>query len=472
MCQSYVLARFRHTATTAVSLVLLGCFTLTIQAADRVTVPAPTVTGPIAWTQKPPNPEHGYTFNPTYLDLAAKGYVEEEFFIEGTANRYNTSARETTGSVVDSGHPYKTRIVVRRPTSAKKFNGTVLVEWTNVTGSRDLEMDWFQSADHFVRAGYAWIGVSAQRVGVNALKAWSPNRYASLDVTEGGKITNDDLSYDIMAATAMAVRGKANQDIMGGLKAERIIATGHSQSAGRLGLYVNTVYPLNPVFDGVMLHGGGGKIRGDVDVKVFKLQSETDVRGGPAGRQLDTDKVRTWEVAGTSHVDSQSEIHFTEIGKLDAGMPPGVSPAGTCDKPPFSQVPFHYVFNSAYDHFVVWIKTGTPPPSAPPIEFTTSDPPQIVRDEMGNALGGIRLAEIAVPTAVNTGQNGGTAFCRLYGSHIDFDKARIGTLYPTHKAYVAAVKDITEKNLKAGYILKPDAEATIAAAEKSDIGGR
>jgi hypothetical protein len=373
--------------------------------------------------------------------------------------------------VIDSGHAYKTRVVVRRPTSAKKFNGTAIVEWTNVTGSRDLEMDWFQSADHFVRAGYAWIGVSAQRVGVDALKKWSPERYASLDVTEGGKIMNDDLSYDIMVATAMVIRGKGNKDIMGGLKSDRVIATGHSQSAGRLGGYVNTIHPLNPVFDGVMLHGGGGKIRDDIDVKVFKLQSETDVRG-PAARQPDTDKLRTWEVAGTSHVDSQSQIHFTELAKLNAGLPAGSSTQGQCDKPPYSQVPFHYVFNAAFDHFVVWIKSGTPPPSAPPIEYTSATPPTIARDEMGNALGGIRFAEIAVPTAVNTGQNGGTNFCRLYGSHVDFDAARVSTMYPKHKAYVAAVREITEKNVKAGYILKVDGDATIATAEKSDIGGR
>jgi hypothetical protein len=459
------------------SLCLVAIVSASVFAADRVTVPAPTVTGPIALTAKAPDPAHGYPFNPTYLDLASKGYIEEEFFIEGTANRYKHDG-DATGSVIDSGHPYKTRVVVRRPVSAKKFNGTAIVEWTNVTGSRDLEMDWFQSADHFVRAGYAWIGVSAQRIGVNALKAWSPERYASLDVTEGGKITNDDLSYDIMVATAMVIRGKANgasgqssKDIMGGLKAERIIATGHSQSAGRLGGYINTIHPLNPVFDGVMLHGGGGKIRGDIDLKVFKLQSETDVRG-PAARQPDTDKLRTWEVAGTSHVDAQSQIHFTELAKLNAGLPPGASTAGTCDKPPYSQVPFHHVFNAAFDHFVVWIKSGTPPPSAPPIEYTNATPPAIARDEMGNALGGIRLAAIAIPTAVNTGVNGGTNFCRLYGSHIDFDKARVASLYPTHKAYVAAVKDITEKNVKAGYILKIDADATIAAAEKSDIGGR
>jgi hypothetical protein len=33
-----------------------------------------------------------------------------------------------------------------------------------------------------------------------------------------------------------------------------------------------------------------------------------------------------------------------------------------------------------------------------------------------------------------------------------------------------AVRDVTEKNLKAGYILRPEAEATITAAERSNIG--
>lgn len=455
---------------------LAAVASIAVFADDHATVPAPTITGPIAWTQQPPNPAHGYPFNSTFLDLKSQGYVEEEYFIEGTANRYKAE-RDAISSIVDSGHPYKTRIVVRRPATlnassggAKKFNGTVIVEWTNVTGSRDLEMDWFQSADHFVRAGYVWIGVSAQRVGVNALKAWSPDRYGSLDVTEGGKITNDDLSYDIMVATAMAVRGKANKDILGGLKPQRVIATGHSQSAGRLGVYVNTIHPLNPTFDGIMLHGTASKVRDGLNIKVFKLESETDVRAG--AHQEDTPWLRTWEVAGTSHVDSQSEIHFAEIARLNAGNPPGASTQGQCDKPPFSQVPFHYVFNSAFDHFVSWIKDGTPPPSAPAIEFTSGATPAIARDEMGNALGGIRLAEIAVPIAVNTGQNSGTNFCRLYGSHVDFDKARLATLYPNHKTYVSRVREITEANLKAGYLLKPDAEATIAAAEKSDIGSR
>ncbi len=453
-----------------VAIALLTSASIAFGATESVKVPIPTVTGPIAWTAQPPDASHGYTFNHTFLDLAKDGYVEEEFFIEGTANRYNTPA-DADGSVIDSGHPYKTRIVVRRPTSARKFNGTALVEWTNVTGSRDLEMDWFQSAEHFIRAGYAWIGVSAQRVGVDALKAWSPARYGSLDVTEGGKITNDALSYDIMAAVALAVRGKAKASVLGDLKAERVIATGHSQSAGRLAIYVNAVHPLNPVFDGVMLHGGGGKIRADLNVKVWKMLSETDVRG-PAARQPDTDKFRIWEVAGTSHVDSESARHFAEIARLNANAAANGAAAGQCGKPPYSQVPFRYVFDSSYDHFVHWIKDGTPPPTAPPITFSDGTPPAIARDPDGIALGGIRLAEEAVPTGVNTGQNTGPSFCRLYGSHVDFDQAKLASLYPTHKAYVDAVKTVTEKNLKAGYILKPDAEATIKAAERSEIGKR
>ena len=431
----------------------------------------PKATGPVVLTAKAPDASHGYVFNSSAIDLAARGYVEEEFFVEGTANRYSQPAG-TTGSISDTGHRYKTRIVVRRPASAEKFKGTALVEWTNVTGSRDLEMDWFQSAEHMVNSGYIWIGVSAQRIGVDALKAWSPSRYGSLDVTEGGIIKDDALSYDIMAGVALLARGKGT-DVLGGLKPSVIIATGHSQSAARLGGYVNSIHPLNPVFDGVVLHGGGAMIRTDLgNLKVWKMLSETDVRG-PAARQPDTDHFRTWEVAGTSHVDSQSQIHFAAIGRFNAPAPvANAAPAVPCDKPSYSQVPFNQVFSAAYDHMVSWIKDGTQPPSAPPIEFTAAMPPVIARDEDGNSLGGIRLAAHAVPTAQNTGQNSGPAFCRLNGSHIEFENARLDVLYPTHAAYLTKVREITAQNLKTGYILKPDADATIAAAEASAIGKR
>ena len=91
-------------------------------------VPNPTVIGPIPATAPPGDPSHNYPFFSTTVDLAAYDYVEEEFFLEGTANRYTTPPL-TTGSVIDSGHTYTARIIVRRPASSDDFNGTVLMEW-------------------------------------------------------------------------------------------------------------------------------------------------------------------------------------------------------------------------------------------------------------------------------------------------------------------------------------------------------
>ena len=61
-------------------------------------------------------------------------------------------------------------------------------------------------------------------------------------------------------------------------------------------------------------------------------------------------------------------------------------------------------------------------------------------------------------------------FCNLLGSYVPFTEARLDTLYPRHDAYVKAVKEATDRNLKAGFILKADAEATIEEAGKSKYG--
>ena len=448
----------------------------------------PAITGPIA-AKAPGDPNHDYPFYAAFQDLKSRGFVEEEFFIAGAANRYETP-EGATGKVIDGGHSYRTRVVVRRPADARRFNGTVLVEWNNVTSGHDQDIDWFQIHEHLMRSGYAWVGVTVQRVGVEALKVWSKDRYGSLDVSDGGTIQNDALSYDVFAAAGKAAR---TGGILGGLKPQRVFATGHSQSSARLTIYANSVHPLDPVFDAVILHGGGGKVRTDLKIKVWKLNSETDVViGQAAARQPDTDNFRAWEVAGNSHVDTQFVASRSKLRARD-GFPvaPGFAPgqragstappppaaaagANPCALPTFSDVPFHHVMAAAVDHLVVWVKDGKAPPAAPPIETTAAGPPGVIaRDADGNSRsGGIRLAGIAVPIAVNTGENTGPGFCWLYGSHVDFDQAKLAARYPSHAAYVSAVRAVTEKNVAAGYILKVDADATIAEAERSAIGKR
>ncbi len=263
--------------------------------------------------------------------MRTHNYIEEEFFFEGSANRYTTPPG-ATGAIVDGNHSYRSRLIVRRPRSASAFNGTAIIEWNNVTPGHDLDIDWLQSHDYWMRSGYVWVGVSAQRVGVEALKVWNARRYGSLDVTDGGTITNDDLSYDVFAQAAQAVRsagGRPGVDLLGGLRVQRLFATGHSQSATRLATYVNSVHPLAPIFDAVVVHGGGGRIRDDPGtVKVWKLLSETDVISSQAPlRQPDTASFRSWEVAGDSHVDQQFVASSRKLSARDGNpVAPGVTP--------------------------------------------------------------------------------------------------------------------------------------------------
>jgi hypothetical protein len=177
-------------------MMFIVLFSIALAETALAAVATPTVTGPVGSPGIPGAPAHNYIFFATNHDLAIHGYVEEEFFITGTATRFNTPA-QATGTIIDSNHPYKTRIVVRRPADARRFNGTVLVEWDNVTNNFDAENMWFFAWEHMIRDGYVWVGVSAQNAGITALKKFSEDRYGTLDTTHGGTVAGDALSFDI-----------------------------------------------------------------------------------------------------------------------------------------------------------------------------------------------------------------------------------------------------------------------------------
>jgi Alpha/beta hydrolase domain len=127
------------------------------------------------------------------FDIAAPSYVAEEFFVSGTATSYKpTAALGPDGgrSVTPSGTAeYTTRIVALTPADPARFNGTVLVEWLNVSGSIDAPAAWMMAHREILRAGYAYVAVSAQRAGVDggganllgfdlSLKSQDPARWA------------------------------------------------------------------------------------------------------------------------------------------------------------------------------------------------------------------------------------------------------------------------------------------------------
>jgi Alpha/beta hydrolase domain len=477
--RGHLLRALVHTGLPSIAIIVFVAVAFGARAAS---VPNPTVSGPIASPDIPGTPTHNFPFFASNHDLPTHGYVEEEFYSQGTANRYNTPAL-TTGTIIDSGHPYLTRMLVRRPADPKQFNGTVLVEWLNVTNGFDADNTWFFSWEHILKEGYAWVGVSAQEVGVARLQTWNPTRYGSLDVTQGGTITGDDLSYDIFSQAGQAVRSPMGVDPLGGLKARHVIAIGESQSAFRLATYINSVNPLANEYDGfLVLSTLGNLIRTDLSVPVWKILTEYDVENSEASvRQPDTMMFRTWEVAGSSHVDqhlrmSREPLELRDFSTSTTASSSEAILAPQCAIPSIgTRVPTHYVVGHAYDLLVRWIKNGTPPPSAPRIEITTfgapGTPSVIARDNLGLALGGIRLSELAVPTAENVGINSGPGACVRWGYSVTFDIATLDGLYPSHDGYVDQVVAVTHDNIRSQYIDAADGQRSILKAVYSNVGG-
>ena len=189
--------------------------------------------------------------------------------------------------------------------------------------------------------------------------------------------------------------------------------------------------------------------------------------GVSARRMPDSDYFRSWEVAATGHSSYISAVYRDPIVLRDFGAiqwPPD------CDKTPYSRTRSYYVINAQYDHLVRWVLDDEAPPIAPKMEVTPGNPPVFARDEFGIVLGGIRLPDVEVPIATNTGINSGATFCILYGSYEPFDDATLRALYPNHGVYVSAVTKVVKDNLKDGYITTEGAMEFRKSAAQSDIG--
>ena len=460
---------------------------------------SPTVEGPITGGKGTP-----FVVS-TSFDLAQVGYTQQEYFISGTASAYtstNTMAPDGKWTAVPgSSAPYKTRILVYLPAKPKKFKGTVVVEWLNVTAGLDAAPDWTATHTELIRDGFAWVGVSAQKVGVEggttifgtpsiaALKVVDPVRYGSLSHP------GDSFSYDIFSQAAQAILHPTSVSPLGTLKLKTVLAAGDSQSAFRLVTYINAIHQSAALFDGFLVHSrgslgaalseapqpaigvlGSAPVRDDL-APVLILETETDLITLDyfAARQADSDLVRVWEVAGTAHADAYGlAVGNTDTGKAAVDTtysPPVTSIAGfiTCDMP-INAGPQHYVESAAIWALNRWVQKGKAPSQAPRLDVAGT-PPAITLDAHGNAVGGIRTPQVDVPIAtLSGGGQTGSSFCFLFGTTTPFDSTTLASLYPKHSTYVSAVKKAKNAAVKAGFILKVDATAISAAATKSNIG--
>jgi len=429
------------------------------------------------------------------VNLPACGYVEHEYFATGTATAYVANG-ELGGDgrwsfAPDVTAPYRTRVVVRRPADANAFSGTVIVEWLNVSGGVDAGPDWMSLHEEITRAGHAWVGVSAQRIGVmggpalvgvespgagaagKGLRAIDPSRYESLEHP------GDGFSFDIFTQVGRAVRAG---DGIGGWRAERVLAVGESQSAFALVSYYNGVQPLAQAFDGFLVHSRGAfglplvgreehanlagsfggtptTFRDDQATPVLNVQTETDVVSvfnSYSARQPDTDRFRLWEVAGTAHADRHLLGPTAEF--IDCGVP-------------INNGPMHVVAKAALRALTVWVEAGRAPSTASRLEVTPGTPPEVRRDADDIALGGVRTSPVDVPVATLSGLPGPnpSMICFLLGSTKAFSPERLAELYPSRAAYLQQYEASVDATIEAGFALAEDRAALLAFAEPSQV---
>ena len=452
-------------------LATTGLFTATATASPQST-DTPTVTGPVTGGRL------GIPFGTSPIPLGPAGYTEQEFFLSGTATGYQQAGdwgSDGRWSVTPAEQaPYETRVLVRRPADPARFNGTVVVEWLNVTTGVDLDPDYLYDSAELLREGYAWVGVSAQAVGVNALRGIDPARYAGLHHP------GDTFSYDIFSQAARSLSNTTGVQPLGGLRPRALIADGESQSALRMSTYANAIQPVDRLFDGFLIHSrsadsapisqapqvaqagpGVAEDRTDLGVPVLAVETETDLFSAPLFyqqlRQPDSARFRLWELAGSSHVDA------SWLALAGAEVRPFLPlPPDSCALPANGDQE-NYLMDNALAQLNRWVRIGVPAVSAPRIEVAGST---IVRDADGNALGGVRSPIVQAPTAAHsgTGNSGPSIQCQLSGTMTPFTPAQLSAHYPTPAAYVAAVTVAALGDVARGYLLPADAAEVIEAA--------
>jgi hypothetical protein len=430
-------------------------------------------------------------------DLQAAGYVQREYAASGTATSY-----KAVGALSGDGRwtlepagsaPYRTRVLVSAPATASRFSGTVVVEWLNVSGGVDANPEWTSTAEEIVRAGDVWVGVSAQKIGVEGgpvlvqvsgiagasaagkgLKAIDPARYGNL------QHPGDGYAFDIYTQVARAVRTGAG---LTGMQPKRLIAAGESQSAFALVTYYNGVQPLTHAFDGFFVHSRGaiglplvtpGKtadiasalsgtptiFRTDQPAPIMDIQTETDVASilnSYAVRQPDSNTFRLWEVAGTAHADAH--LVGANASALNCGVP-------------INDGAMHIVAKAALRALTTWLVAAKAPVIAPRLQVDVAGSKvQIRRNSDGIALGGIRTPPVDVPVTALSGEPGPnpSTICLLLGSSKPLPPARIVQLYPSRADYLDRFTSATDATIKAGFALQEDRATLLAFAQPSRV---
>jgi len=447
----------------------------------------------------------GKPFNTVADDVAAVTGIEAEFLFEGTASQYrlagglNEYAHDGRWAIEPMAHhPFRSRIIVVRPDDARRFNGTVIVVWNNVSMGQDSFVGPEQAV-RLVSDGFAIAGVSAQQVGVQGLpqmdlpaefeniaaqvstglKGGDPERYGDLEHP------GDGFSYDIFrqAAELLGPKRAGTIDPLSGLEVRHVLAMGGSQSANRLATYVNAFQPVFGTLDAFLLTVYAGcpcslnpesapatlpqvssnavhllpwrtfRLRADLTIPIIVLNSEFEAEQCHPNTQEDTEFLRWWEIAGTAHGGLASP---QDLEALVSMMPSA------------NRVSFAPASRGALHALQRWLEGNGPAPHQPRLT-KTGRPPALPRDEQGNATGGIRWPDLEAPLGTHVGESPPWGFVQLFGSTTAFPAEKVRALYPDHQAWLDKYEAATRRLVESQVVLPDEAAQMIARASAAEL---
>ncbi|KAE8766019.1 alpha/beta hydrolase domain-containing protein [Georgenia thermotolerans] len=498
-------------ARAALAAACVGALGLTLAAApatakpphptpDPITVSltaVPEVAGPIAETADShmwSTMEHARV----PFDVADHGYVEEEYFLSGTANVYDNAGGEL--QVVTEAVPYVNNILVRRPAKKADSSGVVLVDILNASNGFPGEDHWRRMWDWAMDEGHTVIGVTSKPIQVDALQNFDAARYADLtwdvaDVEREPIIADpanpkafdpfmvvpgaeEGLVWDILTQVGTLLDSKDGRAVLGGQKAKTVLLMGQSQSGIYLNTYATSFHERatdanrGPVFDGYLDTVGAvlerplrqGETGGLVtvpgsepalDVPFITVTSEGDA--GLFGAATLAEKAlpenrRHWQVPGTPHTDLLSPVIPADEEIYKAGRLPNTQVHDPAFRAALNPYPLEPTVIAATEALVDWARTGK---EAAPSQWFDQAGGALTRDATGNVTGGVRYGLIEHPL----GQyRGGAAPGAVYGSVDLVSAEEFAAAYGTRENYLALVAEFDAAQIDAGYLTEWGAE--------------
>ena len=453
------------------------------------------------------------------LDLSRYGYVEKEYLISGQARVFDWSDGPAQ-KVLGQG-PYTTRILVRRPKDLRRFNGTAIVEPFNPSTAVDLPIMWAESHQQMLAEGYAWVGITIKPNTIRSLRKFDSARYGRVAMSnpaagprcEAGAINSwsqpttpadeTGLAWDMLSQLGRLLKegGPANPL---GWAAERLYMTGQSQTAGYARTYASVFGTSvvdgkgKPLFDAYLysgsppwqvplnqcskdlLPGDPRLITAAVGVPIIELFAQGDIGTNIETRRADADGprdlYRRYEIAGASHTDPWEELSFAsaeDMARIERGGAAAARDACMPENVTRSDFPIRYVFNAAWRNLDDWVRRGVAPPRASRLELQVKTGESFVPDKafledaVGNAKGGVRTPYVDVPTARWVGAKSGPFRCLFVGYKVDFDDAKLRSLYKTPDDYLKKVRASASRLEGERWLTSGDAAEIVREAEQS-----